>query len=241
MQPSLPVIRRFVVLYGPYSFIVRPENQAKAKRIRLLSEKWLKCGQKRIPDKLRDLLQYGERVPVPTSRRVLERYKRGALDMHIHIVWSTVKRLSNDCCAVCHSTADDVDMDTPSIKINRVSEDCREVQRPMFVDICEFRKNPQGMHIAERLPSLIRLQSFNACVCLKGNPVQSTATDLVGKTQTVIADREHIGVARDLAIGDNQLPHEMIKGGSRIMKKVSNDDAGHQVNHRESQNSGCPL
>ena len=50
-------------------------------RIRDLVEEWLKSGNDAVPDALKNLLEHDRYCQVH-SRRILERYKSGSLDLH---------------------------------------------------------------------------------------------------------------------------------------------------------------
>jgi hypothetical protein len=149
-------------------------QEQKSERIRQLVKEWLKSGQRSLSEEIKNLLQNYDN-PSILRKHILERYKHGSLSVHVHIFVDAIRLVSQDYCAICHFSADDIDMQTKTLEINCVSEDGGHVQSSVLIDVCEFRENPQGVQIAERLPTMIRLQGIDECVRTCGNPQQSFA------------------------------------------------------------------
>ena len=213
--------------------MLRLESQPEL--VRRLVKEWLKSGDNCVPHELKYALQ-GSVNPETfklLSRRIVERYEKGALTVHFHVrpprleigeLRSHVERNSDSApyCAVAQFFASDKEAETSVSrnKIDIVSNDGDNVQAPVFIDVYESIQDSQRI-----IPTVVRLQSLDECSRLWGNPIEAFGSELRVLDSTLrngegIASTGNVGV-----VCDHQLRDDVVQGRTDVPKEITGDCA----------------
>ncbi len=215
------------------------ENQTenRSEKITRLVQEWLKSGNDVIPDVLKNALHDYPDI-TPRSRRILERYRESALELHFHFFpeREILDTHAKDYCLIAMNLAADpreLVMDSTAgighFAEHVLGQNAGQGQEAMLVNIYELIQMPQGV-IAKFLHSpMIRLQTLDECLGLWGNAVKSMSLEFPLECDAITADRKL--VSRDAVIGRaalDELPDQVVETGTQIMKTVADNDTERQ-------------
>jgi hypothetical protein len=200
--------------------LLNPWDDSEASR---LTKEWLESGEDTLPQVIKDDIKNRRRIePIP-SRQLLERYRQSALELHFHL-FSLSDATAPDYCVTVVNGIDNI---TDPVLGGYESEG----ESPVLVDIDEMIKPPEV--VARVGIGVVGLQLLDDCYRRIGNPVKSPAPFL-GSNSLVpsagIPANWELITAAGLAsrIYQNQLPDQMIEGGSQIVEAVTNNNAERQ-------------
>lgn len=193
-----------------------------------------------------DAGERSENIPVAGGASIAERYKRGSLEVHVHVGFGEVE--VPDLCAVFKrsrlnpSALDDADIELPSAGASlaprladSVGKRPDEAQALVPIYAGKLIENPKPILIW--VPTLVRLQLLDSCACLCPDLVDfvhpaSEAVPARGlrggleESSLVAVDGE---VDRSLELssefGGPESPNEMIEGTSHVLEGIPDDDA----------------
>jgi len=217
-------------------------------KIRQSVKEWLKTGDNRLPDELKDLLQHNinpHRLQF-ISRRIVERYKNRSLSLHFHIQESFPKACESfslpgvgekfgiiqghhgaEYCAVAQFLPTDEHADervlvaTTPINKSIVCDRRGEIQCSVLINVVEVGECPERF-----IPTAVRLQTLDQCSRLIGNAAKPACPESVRKTVGRGANRKHVPRAgSSVRLDQDKLHHEMVKGRPSIKKKIADDKA----------------
>lgn len=172
--------------------------------------------------------------------RLAERYLKGELEL---LVFFSLKgqRPAKDFCAILQKNGfrpHPYGLSFPPSCNSQLSiSGCHRYQEAVLVDVVQFMDSPQVI-----VPSFVRAAFLDELYCGARNPLYfgirtgfQFLKEVVGSGSTLedwITDvsRGHISVSL------NELPNEMIEGGSQIVKNISDEDRKSQGDLRAEMN-----
>jgi len=203
----------------------------KQNHIRSLVEEWLKSGNDVVSDAIKNYFHEHCRIN-PRCGTILERYVDIALNIHLHfsVGFEQFGALNSDnlciivqCAAESSDSPDTQHSPIDSCNFGVMHDAAGKGQRSVFVDVYQFVEHPEGG--VAKLPNLIRLQTLDECLSLRGHPEQSSAFYSLSEIPRTLTDREHAPIINGLSINENKLPDEVIEGSADVMQTVTNNDA----------------
>ena len=93
-------------------------------------------------------------------------------------------------------------------------------EEPMLVHFFKLGQYPQVI-----IPTRIRLQSFNECLCANGDSTETIPLQLSHESVRGVTDRKHVLRGRDLTVGQNKLPNQIVERAPQVMDTIANDGA----------------
>lgn len=202
--------------------------QSNADEIRRLSKKWIEAGDDAILDEIDALTKLLNNENV-FDRRILERYKAGALELHFHIIpGATVGRaevVPKETCAVAFNapeTSRRIHSDGPILAerdtLLNEHRGCGE-KCSVLIDIFEFGQYPQRPIVG----TVTRLQPLDKCLGFKVDPAQSVSLEGSVPGLTAVADGEQVVCCRGLVVRQNELINDVVQGGPKVVDAVSDN------------------
>jgi hypothetical protein len=228
------------------------------KEIRRLIKVWLEPGDDNVPDELKGLLDDIANRTVARHVRLIERYERGTLKIHLQV--GTVhdgKR--SDLCAVVHRPAslrmveqldakDGLPGGVGKRGLRIAGSQSGEAQPAVLINVVEMVEDPERMSFGRAISSVVRLQSLNACRRLLGNPACNPRRSLftlfvLPEKSLGLEDGELRPLGRSAAVGKDELPSKVVQAGPEVMETVPHEDAKAQggVAGHESGRRGASV
>jgi hypothetical protein len=173
-----------------------------------------------------------------------KRYVEGKVNLHVHLsIDSGVPGESGDWCAVLYWPALQkvvpADLDLLGMAEGKASSrqmNLREVNKAVLIHYREFLNAPKRFPLWVVLPCGVWLQALNSCPCVLGHSAD-LASGLVLEFSVVFENGELRPRRGGLTIGKDQLPGEVVKSGSEIVKNIT-DDQSPLMNRGRIRNSG---
>jgi hypothetical protein len=219
--------------------VVRPKSQ-----VVQLDEEFFKWGQEYLGNIDGPLVQ-AETNFHALCGSLIERYNRNELSIHLHLSANDGER-PELCIAVEHGRRAGTNAvpDLPVfhgeiLSLGKTSHEVCQKYPSVFVDIRQVIQSPEDM-LVEVLPQVVRLQTFDLCNRVYGNPIKTVPPDLVFERFRSTTDGEHIFFSGLTARSKHKFPHKIIEGGAEVLKAVSNNQTETRRNgatRNESKNS----
>jgi len=207
-------------------------------------EEFLKWGQERFQD-------VGSQIADTETNfhalygSLIERYSRHDLSIHMHLSIDDGKR-SELCIAVEQGGGAGANvmpelavLDDKIFTLGMSSHKIREKYPSVFINVCKFIQNPEHRFV-EVLPQVIRLETFDVCNRIYGNPVKTVPPNLLFEQFSSTTDGEHIFFSGLTVRSKYKFPYQIVKGGTEILESISDNQSkasGHRPFRDEEENS----
>jgi len=176
---------------------------------------------RKVPDNLVDMDEQ-KRQPFDdgsfdVATKLCERYCRGELVVHIHVALESEQYRKQFCWSIVH-------VDSPVLEVQPYRPDDQD-KFMVFVDNAQVMQNPERI-VGCFDSKLIRLQSIDGCRCAGANSLYFSTETLRYEflRRLDLEDRELVSSGRLLAVGEHQLPDEMVESRPQLVDDFSSQD-----------------
>jgi hypothetical protein len=171
--------------------------------------------------------------------RLRERYVNGTLNLVAHVrcdlgdnveylaIFKKAPNVSNNLAKRNNPTAIWAGLDSiyRTVGINHHGEAaysaCSDDEPSMLVDVVQPLDDVQDAGLT---PSVVRLYRFIKCKSAIRHPLYLAAHGGFVRCPFVAHNELGLGFLRNIAVGFNELPNQVIKGASQVMDYITNDD-----------------
>jgi hypothetical protein len=176
---------------------------------------------------------------------LIERYRRHDLSIHMHLSVDDGKR-PELCIAIenLHGTCGVVNpnlavLDDKILPLGMPSHKVREKYPSVLINVCKFIQDPEHPFV-EVLPQVIRLETFDLCNRIYGNPVKAVPPNLLFEQFRSTTDGEHVFFSGLTVRSKYKFPYQIVEGGTEILENISDYQStasGNRPFRNEEENS----
>ena len=156
------------------------------------------------------------------GRSIAENYMNGRLNIHTHVEFATEKY-----CALLNRNIEVMpfgDMPSKCAHTKYAAKSASgEQQVSMLIRIIQDVQVPEPPPVVVWPRTIARLKRIDDTdYCVRHSLEFTTLFSLIA--DGIVEDREFIPFVGVVALGQNELPYEMVEGTSKVIKHLSNDD-----------------
>jgi hypothetical protein len=115
-------------------------------------------------------------------------------------------------------------LDDKIFSLGMSSHKIREKYPSVFINVCKFIQDPEHAFV-EVLPQVIRLETFDLCNRIYGNPVKAVPPNLLFEQFSGTTDGKHIFFSGLTVRSKYKFPYKIVKRGTEILESISDNQS----------------